>query len=179
MASRPKLRELDATIEVLGGESVFFDLMLEHGTLNKVAEALGVNRLLLHWWIKRTPEREKAFKDIRELIGSNMLDELEELSNEMPEIMPLTGGVDSGWVSNHKLRIDTKKWLAARYNAALSDRPAPGTVTPEAVNTLAELFATIKQARSQRLVGGEQHVIEGEVVSDVAPVYSKPLMGDA
>lgn len=178
MAARPKLRELDAALEVLGGEHVFFSLMLEYGSLNKVAESLGVSRLLLHWWIKKTPEREQAYKDIKALIGSNLLDEIEELADERPEIMPLTGGVDGSWVSHRKMQIDTKKWLAARYNADYSDRQKTGEITPEAVNTLAELFATIKQARSQRLVGGQERVIDGEVVPSPAPVVSKPLVGD-
>lgn len=172
---RPKLQALDATFEMLGGEHVFFDLLLEHGSMAAVCRELGVSRLLMHWWLKQTPEREKAYKDMLQVVASNMLDEVLEAAEESPDINPLTGAVDSGWVSNQKLKIDTKKWLAARYNPDYSDRPKPGEVTADAVNTIAELFATIKQARSQRLVGGEERVIEGEVVP--TKVVSKPLIG--
>lgn len=177
MAARPKLRELDATLECLGGESIFFDLYIEYGSMAAVARELGVSRLLLHWWIKKTPEREKAFKDIREVVGSNLLDEIEEIVEEQPDIMPITGGVDSGWVSNQRLRIDTKRWLAARYNRDYSDKPNPGEVTANAVNTLAELFDAIKQTRTQRLVGGQGHVIDGQVVAEPGEMVSKPLVG--
>lgn len=177
MAARPKLRELDAALEVLGGEHVFFDLYLELGSVNKVADRLGVTRMLLHWWITATPEREKAYKDLREVLASQLLDDVADIAEEPPDINPIQGTVDAGWVSNQKLRIDTKKWLAGRYNRDYSDKPVNGEITPNAVNTLAELFETIKQARSQRLVGGQERVIEGEVIPAATPIASKPLVG--
>lgn len=172
MAGRPRLREFCEAIELLGGDHVVFDTLMEHGSLTKTAAALGVGNMMLHWWMKQLPEREKAFKDLREVIASHMLDEVLTLADEPPEINPMTGSVDSGWVSNQKNRIDTRKWLATRYDRQYSDRP-PGEVSADAVNTLAELLATIKGVGSQRLVQAPADAIEGEVVSRV---ISQPLV---
>jgi hypothetical protein len=171
MAGRPKLNALEDTIQMLGGDPFVFDLMLEHGSIAAVARDLGCSWAMLSMWSKMTPEREKAFNDIRAVYGDALLYELIELADELPDINPLTGCVDSGWVANQRNRIDTRKWVAARYNKALSDKQAP-EVTVDVGSVLKELMASIKQT-PQRLVQPRGATIDGEVVREV---LSNPLV---
>ncbi len=60
MASRPKLRALRARMKELGGEdAVFFERVAAGDTLQSIADDLGVNRGMLHWYTRPVVQREK------------------------------------------------------------------------------------------------------------------------
>lgn len=172
MAGQPKARALAEMIEFMGGDAFVFEVMLEQGTLAGAARALDTTRILLSSWSRANPQREAAFNDIRKVYGDELLYSLIDLADETPDINPLTGSIDAGWVSNQKNRIDTRKWVAARYNAQLADRQPQTQVTVDVGQVLQELMSTIKQT-PQRLVQPQGATIDGMVVRQT---LSQPLV---
>lgn len=165
MAGRPRLRQLKATIETLGGEDVVVDLLLEHGSFRKTAEALGAPASVLHVWMGEDPEREARFQAIREAIGTGMIEEILELIDEPPERNPVTGAIDAAWVALQTNRAKMRQWAAVRQNPSLRENPANTLVRVDVNAVVADLLHTLRERRSQRLVEGSGATIEGEVVS--------------
>lgn len=172
MAGNPKFRALAELIEILGGEDYVMMRLLELGNYTAVANELGVTPALFHFWVQRDDDRRLRMVAVRELVGLGMVDHILELADEVPDINPLTGSIDSAWVSNQKNRIEARKWVAGRHNASLRDNGQRTEVQVNVQNVVADLMSLIRE-RNQRLVGGTQRTIEGEVV----PTFiSKPLV---
>lgn len=167
MAGRPKLNAYSESIETLGGEDFVLEQLFELGSFAAVARSLGMSSAMFYWWIHDTPERATKFTVARELIGLAKCDEVESMMAEDPDINPLTGAIDSGWVTHQNNRVKAVIWLAGRYNRTLRDS-ASTEVKVNVQNVLSDLMENIKARGNQRLVGGQGSTIDG--------VVSRPLL---
>lgn len=69
-------------------------------------------------WIQADPDRNKAYREARKMQADAHIDGLIEIADE---VLPLNtfGSVDSGAVNDKRLRIDTRKWIAAKFHPQL------------------------------------------------------------
>lgn len=68
-------------------------------------------------WIQADIDRTKAYREARRMQADAHIDQLIELSDEP---MPINsfGSVDTGAVQQLRVRIDTRKWIAAKLHPA-------------------------------------------------------------
>lgn len=69
-------------------------------------------------WILADAERNKAYREARKLQADIHIDQLIELS-DTPIPVDDMGRTDSGAVQQLRVRIDTRKWVAAKFYPAL------------------------------------------------------------
>lgn len=93
---------------------------LEDGkTLRQIAKELGVRHSHIAGWGLGTGfgARDEVFMErYARCLSSrwdDMAEQVIEIAEEIPPVDTL-GHVDSGWVQNQRLRIDTKKWLLSK-----------------------------------------------------------------
>ena len=105
MAGRPQRRELNKTLDAIGGMPIVAELIADGCTIQQVAERLKVGRSTLSMWISSDPERRAALARAREEAASKLADEVLTIADESTN--------ESERVS--KLRIDARKWLASKW----------------------------------------------------------------
>jgi hypothetical protein len=105
MAGRPKQRTDIATLDSFG-ESGFIDLIEQGHTLRQCAKHLNVNVSAICKWIDSEPERKAAVAQARSRAAHMLAEQSLEIADGAT---PETERVD-------KLRIDTRRWLASRWN---------------------------------------------------------------
>ena len=93
---------------------------LEDGkTLRQIAKELGVRQSHISGWGLGTGfgARDQVFMErYARCLSSRweaMAEQVIEIAEEIPPVDAI-GHVDSGWVQNQRLRIDTKKWLLSK-----------------------------------------------------------------
>lgn len=57
---------------------------------------------------------EEQYTKAREAQAETMADEILDIADEIPPMNPVTGAYDSGAVNHTRLRIDARKWVAAK-----------------------------------------------------------------
>jgi Bacteriophage Sf6, terminase small subunit-like len=94
--------------------------MLEDGkTLRQISTELGFRQSQISMWGNGTGDgaRDQAFIDrYARCLSSRweaMAEQVIEIAEEIPPVDQI-GHVDTGWVQNQRLRIDTKKWLLSK-----------------------------------------------------------------
>jgi hypothetical protein len=94
--------------------------LLEDGkTLRQISAELGFRQSQIAMWGLGTGDgaRDQSFIDrYARCLSSrweDMAEQVIEIAEEIPPVDTL-GHVDSGWVQNQRLRIDTKKWLLSK-----------------------------------------------------------------
>lgn len=65
-------------------------------------------------WLAEFADFSEQYAKAREAQAERMADELIEIADMPPEIHPVTGARDSASVNHQRLRIDTRKWVAAK-----------------------------------------------------------------
>lgn len=103
----------------------------EPGVFEDLCNWIGLGKSLRSWceaeridhgdairWIQADKERTVVYREARRMQADAHIDELIDLADES---LPLddTGRIDSGAVNDKRLRIDTRKWIAAKFHPAM------------------------------------------------------------
>lgn len=110
-------------------------------------------------WVSEDRKLQEQYKSAREAMIDKIADDTVALSEESPERGP-DGKVDTGWVSNQRLRIDTRKWLLSKL--------APKKYGDK-IEVSGDADSPLKIERIERVVIGEvieQRAIEKKIEDD-------------
>lgn len=93
----------------------------EGGTLAQFAHLHGFWKMDVHRWITENPERNALYVKAREQRADKMVEEILTITDEEPEEMFYYDErghkrVDYGAIAQKKLRVDTRKWIAAKFS---------------------------------------------------------------
>lgn len=104
-------------------EAVFADILTEIADNNRsVADILrdpGFPHMSTFFdWLAKDPSKAEAYTRACEIRAEHFAKTIEDDYNATPEYTATRFGekVDTGWVQMQKLKIDSKKWLAARMS---------------------------------------------------------------
>jgi len=106
MSGRPKMREAMRRIDDQGGEEVFDDLASGMTTVNLIKK-LGVSSRVFYKWMRATKEREEKYYEAKRKWADHLAEETLDIAD---------GAIDAHDAQVRKLRIETRRWLAARAN---------------------------------------------------------------
>jgi hypothetical protein len=106
MPGRPKLRALQAAIAAHGGLGHYCERIADGETVANICRELGVSRLLWDAAVNRTPGGRERVQRAREIAAGAYAERQVEVAEAAT---PATANAD-------RLRIDTYRWLASRYN---------------------------------------------------------------
>ena len=111
--AKPKRRPLD--------DGAFADFCLHIGmgkSLRSWAEQTRHDHAVVVRWVQNDPERTKLYREARRMQADAHIDELIDLADEdVPT--DIEGRMDSAAVNNKRLRIDARKWIAAKFHPAM------------------------------------------------------------
>jgi nitrogenase molybdenum-iron protein alpha/beta subunit len=147
------------------GEDEIFALYLQHGgvrpLLKNMPEKVGsVSTGVFYDWLKETPERASKWQMVQEIQGSNWAEEALEIADD----------ADSDTVQVARLRSDTRKWLAERFNRPQFGKPELAATVGITIGD--EFLESLKKvedwAKAKRIVAKSEEVLEAdyEVVED-------------
>ena len=106
MAGTPKMRIGMQKIDDQGGEEVF-DFLASGMTTVNLIKKLGVSSRVFYKWMRTTPEREERYYAAKRRWADHIAEETLDIAD---------GAIDAHDAQVRKLRIDTRRWLAARAN---------------------------------------------------------------
>ena len=106
MAGSPKMRQAMRRIDDQGGEEVFDHLASGMTTVNLIKK-LGVSSRVFYKWMRTTKEREERYYEAKRKWADHIAEETLDIAD---------GAIDAHDAQVRKLRIDTRRWLAARAN---------------------------------------------------------------
>ena len=89
------------------------EMMQSGKSLRNACEAHNVSSGSFMLWVSEDRNLAEQYKAAREAMIDKIADDTVALAEEPPERGP-DGKVDTGWVSNQRLRIDTRKWLLSK-----------------------------------------------------------------
>jgi hypothetical protein len=111
-------------------------------------------------WLKETPERASKWQMVQEIQGSNWAEEALEIVDD----------ADPDTVQVARLRSDTRKWLAERFNRPQFGKPELAATVGITIGD--EFLESLKKvedwAKAKRIVAKNEEVLEAdyEVVED-------------
>lgn len=129
------------------------EMMQSGKSLRTSCDAHNVSSGAFMAWVSEDRNLAEQYKAAREAMIDKIADDTVALADAEPERGP-DGKVDSGWVSNQRLKIDTRKWLLSKL--APKKYGDKIEVSGDAANPL-------KIERIERVVVGE--VIEQRALS--------------
>lgn len=91
-----------------GGVDAILERVAGGETLSQIAEDLGWPRQMLSDWLNGDPERQAALKRARASSASALAEQSLKIADEV-------GPLD---VQKARLQVDTRRWLASRYDPA-------------------------------------------------------------
>ena len=106
MPGSPKMRQAMRRIDDQGGEEVFDHLASGMTTVNLIKK-LGVSSRVFYKWMRTTKEREERYYEAKRKWADHIAEETLDIAD---------GAIDAHDAQVRKLRIDTRRWLAARAN---------------------------------------------------------------
>jgi predicted transcriptional regulator len=107
---------VNKAVHSIGGELALFELVSRGMTKKRMLETLGVSRSAFDRWVQKTAERAARYSRAREEAADSLADETLEIADEAD---PQTAQVA-------KLRIEARRWLAAKINPeAYGDKTGP------------------------------------------------------
>jgi hypothetical protein len=89
------------------------NLMRDGLSLRKACCKFNVSPAAWSLWVCEDRNLAEQYADARGQMIDKIADETIDLADADPERGP-DGKVDSGWVANQRLRIDTRKWLLSK-----------------------------------------------------------------
>jgi hypothetical protein len=89
------------------------EMMQSGKSLRNSCEAHNVSSGAFMLWVSEDRNLAEQYKAAREAMIDKIADDTVALADADPERGP-DGKVDSGWVSNQRLKIDTRKWLLSK-----------------------------------------------------------------
>ncbi len=116
-SEREILRGCNKAIHAAGGaEIAVWDAIAAGATLGAVAEQLGVSYRALTRWIATGDERPALYKEVRKIAAGRLADDTLGISDAATQ--------QNAQVA--RLRVDTRRWLAARYDPeTFGERQSP------------------------------------------------------
>lgn len=115
----------------------------------------------VYTWLRKHPEFLELYEIARQDLAHTMANQIQEIIDEKPlQIVDEAGNIkyDSGSIADKRLRMDGRKWLAAKYlprvygerTVVAGDAEAPMThkVTFEAFDTVIEALEARRQAKA-------------------------------
>lgn len=179
MAGRPKLQELSARIERLGGDDYVFDRIAGGDPIGTIAKDLGVSRPYMYTWRDQKPEElaaerkarwEKAIElsaDAKEEEGAEILDDLAR----------------KDLVTSPEVQLATSRAKYRQWQAETRNRTKFGGEQGVTVNVnLGQLHldalrargsaAALERARPKQLEDSDP-VLEAEVIEDDGDVIAE------
>ena len=106
MSGSPKLREAMRKLEEQGDDALF-DQLASGMTMNALVKQVGVSKRVWYKWLRSTEGREERYYSARRKWADTLAEETLDIAD---------GAIDAHDAQVRKLRIDTRKWLAARAN---------------------------------------------------------------
>jgi len=89
------------------------EMMQSGKSLRNACDAHNVSSGSFMMWVSEDRNLAEQYKAAREAMIDKIADDTVALADAEPERGP-DGKVDSGWVSNQRLKIDTRKWLLSK-----------------------------------------------------------------
>jgi hypothetical protein len=89
------------------------EMMQSGKSLRNACDAHNVSSSAFMLWVSEDRNLAEQYKAARETMIDKIADDTVALADADPERGP-DGKVDSGWVSNQRLKIDTRKWLLSK-----------------------------------------------------------------
>src|SRR3954462_8484310 len=125
MAGRPKVKADLAILKNLtvGDTDYIFDRLADGEMLYQIAEGFRVGRAALYRWILADPSREARYKQCPEFSASTFAEQAVTIAHDESR------ATEEQAVQRDKLRIDTRRWIASRW-----DRNGYGEQRGAAVN---------------------------------------------
>jgi AcrR family transcriptional regulator len=106
MGGRPIMRAAMRKIDEQGGEDLF-DQLAGGMTMTALVKKIGVSKRVFYKWLRSVEGREEKYYEARRRWADTLAEETLEIAD---------GAIDAHDAQVRKLRIDTRKWLAARAN---------------------------------------------------------------
>jgi len=106
MSGRPIMRAAMRKIDEQGGEDLF-DQLAGGMTMTALVKKIGVSKRVFYKWLRSVEGREEKYYEARRRWADTLAEETLEIAD---------GAIDAHDAQVRKLRIDTRKWLAARAN---------------------------------------------------------------
>ena len=105
--------------------------IISGAALRKCLKELKFSSDTFYKWLDKDPEFAKRYARAAAIRGEAKADEIEDDYNAEPERDPETGKIDTGWVQLQRLKIDSKKWYAAKLSPKLYGDKTRHEVTGE------------------------------------------------
>lgn len=106
-SEREALRGCNKAIHAAGGaQRAVWDALAAGATLSDIAERLGVAYRTLTRWLTTTEERKDLYRQVRKLAAGRLAE----------DTLAISDGATQQDVQVARLRVDTRRWLAARYD---------------------------------------------------------------
>jgi hypothetical protein len=115
----------------------------------------------VYTWLRKHPEFLEMYEIARQDLAHTMANQIQEIIDEKPlQVVDEAGNIkyDSGSIADKRLRMDGRKWLAAKYLprvygertvvAGDETNPVAHKVSFEAFDTLIEALETRRQAKA-------------------------------
>jgi hypothetical protein len=115
----------------------------------------------VYTWLRKHPEFLEMYEIARQDLAHTMANQIQEIIDEKPlQVVDDQGNIkyDSGSIADKRLRMDGRKWLAAKYLprvygertvvAGDAENPVAHKVSFEAFDTLIESLETRRQAKA-------------------------------
>jgi hypothetical protein len=117
MAGRPKVRADLAKLTTLtvGDADMIFERIGSGEMLYRIAATLGVGRTALAEWLDASPERQTRLKRARERSASALAEQTIEIADNGATVTA-PGDPQESDPARDKLRIQTRQWLASRWD---------------------------------------------------------------
>ena len=151
MAGTPKKREALARIAAAGGIEAIAERIANGETQKEIAESVGCTQQRLGFWLHRA-DNEPIFEAAMRARADKFAEELIGIADSDPERTD-RGTIDPGDIAHKALRINTRKWVAARLNPR---RYAERALLDGAVNVSHNVAIT---TLVQQLAPGSQRLV--------------------
>ena len=135
------------------------EMMQSGKSLRNACDAHGISSGSFMLWVSEDRNLAEQYKAAREAMIDKIADDTVALADADPERGP-DGKIDSGWVSNQRLKIDTRKWLLSKL--------APKKYGDK-IEVSGDADSPLKIERIERVVVGEvieQRALEKKVEDD-------------
>jgi hypothetical protein len=171
MAGQKVTRSIGKRLTAYGEDRVFA-LYLKHGgvrrLLKEMPEEVGpLSTGVFYTWLRETPERASKWQMVQEIQGSNWAEEALEIVDD----------ADPENVQVARLRSDTRRWLAERFNRKQFGKPEIAATVGISIGD--EFLASLKKveewAKENRAAAKAEQIEEAdyEVVGEDQDPYSQ------
>ena len=107
MAGRPKRRSMLQRIETVGGDEWLLEEVAKGRTLRSIAEEVGITQPKLCGYLREEKRRE-LYARAREAAAGALVE----------QSLEIVDAADPATVQVAKLRADTRRWIAGKYDRA-------------------------------------------------------------